>query len=988
MPHAPAQAQTCPTPVVANGFACTVPAGTTINVAPASAIGLRAIGAAGSITANGVTLNFTANGNRGAQAEGGGQITFNNSTLTGGTLNQRGFYALNAGSSIFAANSSIALTGNNSPGIWADAGSIFLNNVTISTAGGSSSAGLLVFRATGHGDVNGGSIITTGNGPSANAIAARDQGATLTVTGARLETSGTTAMGVVSDDGATVQLSASSVVTRGFNAIGLFSVVELAATQFARLSGVNLTVETFGDKAYGALAQQNNLTGPAVINLDSSSVTTRGTGSTGLLATTGGKVNASQTSVIAEGAAANGLWAKGSGSSVNLLNSSVSTSGFASHAAVAEAGGLITATGATLSVQGDGAMALYIAGDTGRASSAQLTGSTLTTASGPAVGVAGLGNVLLTNSTVRGAGEWLRVGTINDFAALTLPEASYAGVVHPDGIDPPGTLFAAPAPLASTPAVANIVLSGSNVTGSVFTAPGSISNLELRDNSTWTMTGNSSVTNLLNDPSLIQFTPPSGDPTLLSSYKTLTVMNYIGEGGIVGLNTYLGSDGSPSDRLIINGGGATGASLLSIAKTGGNGAVTAGNGILVVDALNGGSTQSGAFSLTTPVLAGPYQYSLFRGSRDASNPNAWFLRSTIDCAAPGAPSPPCGTSGGISPGPSPGPSPNPPQPTPPASIPNFRAEVSMYAAVPAMTLLYGRNLIDSLHQRVGDESDQRGKTGANLGWGRLIGMTGHRDSRDTIFGAGPSYGYEFLGVQAGHDLYRTERANGSRDQAGLYFAAGTARGDVTHFDRLRGNSNFDGYSLGGYWTHFGPGGWYVDAVLQGTWHTVTSHARRFLRPLETSGASVGGSLEVGYPFRLPSGFFIEPQAQVVYQRVFLDDAADSFADVRFRDVESMAGRIGARFGRTWALDGQRTMTAWLRPNIWHEFRGNPLTEFSSATGFIPFRANLGGTWGELNGGISGQITPATTVYANAAYQSRFEGKSFAYTGQVGLRVNW
>jgi hypothetical protein len=36
-----------------------------------------------------------------------------------------------------------------------------------------------------------------------------------------------------------------------------------------------------------------------------------------------------------------------------------------------------------------------------------------------------------------------------------------------------------------------------------------------------------------------------------------------------------------------------------------------------------------------------------------------------------------------------------------------------------------------------------------------------------------------------------------------------------------------------------------------------------------------------------------------------------------------------------------------RPNLWYEYLGNPKTEFSSADGFIPFRADLGGPWLEL-----------------------------------------
>ena len=75
-------------------------------------------------------------------------------------------------------------------------------------------------------------------------------------------------------------------------------------------------------------------------------------------------------------------------------------------------------------------------------------------------------------------------------------------------------------------------------------------------------------------------------------------------------------------------------------------------------------------------------------------------------------------------------------------------------------------------------------------------------------------------------------------------------------------------------------------------------------------------------------------------------------------------------------------------NLWNEFQGNPTTSFSSATGFVPFHADLGGLWGEINAGISGQVSSTTTLFANASYQSRFDGGGFAYTGKAGLRVNW
>ena len=68
-------------------------------------------------------------------------------------------------------------------------------------------------------------------------------------------------------------------------------------------------------------------------------------------------------------------------------------------------------------------------------------------------------------------------------------------------------------------AVASVNFDNSTLVGAVTTGAGSTSNMTLTD-STWNLTGNSNVTNLTNDPSVIAFAPPVGDPTLLSSYRT------------------------------------------------------------------------------------------------------------------------------------------------------------------------------------------------------------------------------------------------------------------------------------------------------------------------------------------------------------------------------------------------------------------------------------------------------------------------------------
>src|SRR5690606_17553631 len=122
-----------------------------------------------------------------------------------------------------------------------------------------------------------------------------------------------------------------------------------------------------------------------------------------------------------------------------------------------------------------------------------------------------------------------------------------------------------------------------------------------------------------------------------------------------------------------------------------------------------------------------------------------------------------------------------------------------------------------------------------------------------------------------------------------------------------------------------PNGWYIDAILQGTFYDISSSANRGLPRFKTEALGVAASLEGGYPVPLGNGWFIEPQAQLVYQNIHIDDASDVAAQIRFTDADSLLGRIGARLGRTWALDdsSRQLITAWIRPNLWKEFRGDP-----------------------------------------------------------------
>jgi outer membrane autotransporter protein len=565
---------------------------------------------------------------------------------------------------------------------------------------------------------------------------------------------------------------------------------------------------------------------------------------------------------------------------------------------------------------------------------------------------------------------------------------------------------------------ATFAASASTLTGRILTAAGSISNVSLTSGTTWNMDADSNVTALVNNASTINFTPPVG-----GVFKNLTVDgDYTGTAGTLVLNTHLGTDGSPSDKLIINGGTATGSTSMVIRNAAGAGALTTGDGILVVDAINGGTTATGAFALGGRVAAGAYEYTLHRsGAADAQD---WFLRSSytgpVDTpTSPANPSTPPG---------------EPPQaPVSPAApaTPNYRVEVPVDMAVPALANRFGLQMLGTYHDRVGEEyvgaetpakaqeiwckdparnfrctptaqqsavyADSASGTQRSLaGWGRIFGETGNVKSGNAGYGSfakhGPSYDFGMAGFQAGLDLYRNYNADGSHDTAGLYIGAGRVESDVNAvYGGHAGKVEMDGYSAGAYWTRKGASGWYVDAVVQGTWYDRIRARSASSETLRSNGWGLTASLEAGYPIALGSGWTIEPQAQIIYQRVSLDGGQDSFGLVNYDDTDAIYGRLGARLTKGWALSDGRQITTWARANIWHSFGADATTTFSSLTGLNPvaLKTDLGGTWAQFGAGISGQVTKNVSVFASGDYSMAMGGgKGQSVGGRVGLKVVW
>ena len=293
--------------------------------------------------------------------------------------------------------------------------------------------------------------------------------------------------------------------------------------------------------------------------------------------------------------------------------------------------------------------------------------------------------------------------------------------------------------------------------------------------------------------------------------------------------------------------------------------------------------------------------------------------------------------------------------------------------------------LGTFHERRGGQDIFTPADNFSAAWVRVFGQSVERDHEGTL---SPTIDGSLWGIQAGLDILRRESDSGHRDIAGLFLGYATLDADVTGFalgwnDLAVGDIDVNATSIGAYWTHIGPTGWYLDGVLMGSFYGGEGQSRRGVG-VDADGAGITASLEGGYPFTLSQTWRFEPQAQLVWQHQSLDDAASRFATVSFDTDDAVMGRIGAR------LEGEfQTSVGLLQPylkaNLWYDFSGSDTVSF----GVNPFMTDFGGTALELGGGIVASVSENISLYATADYTFDVDGEKYrALEGNVGLSVKW
>ena len=518
--------------------------------------------------------------------------------------------------------------------------------------------------------------------------------------------------------------------------------------------------------------------------------------------------------------------------------------------------------------------------------------------------------------------------------------------------------------------------------------------LDLDNKGIWNNTGNSVLTKLENKTGTIIFPQVSevnaGDK---DQYHTITVNgNYTG-GGLMRVNTVWNKDGtSYSDRVDIHGdvdGAPT--TVRTLNEKGIYGDVTLKeipiHSAVVVHVA--GKSSGNDFTGSAPTTnAGEAQ--LKKIDTTSGTDYAWTLTAQPKTPDPVVPVPP---------GPTVSDKPVPPAP-PIKEVPIYAEPVSGYMQMPTADMELGFTTVGTLHERRG-ENQTYNITGSNntaLGddqqqtWGRVLVKHLDKDGKKRLDTAGNQ-----SVLQIGHDFILDENEKtGTRRHIGGYVAYGHNENDFRDEyrakngyivdDHYTGKGRTDAVSVGGYGTFYGNNGGYVDLVGQVTYLRNKYNARSN-ESVHQNGWGAALSAETGKSFIVyGNNWFVEPQAQLVYQYLSLDDFNDRIRHVDQHDPSALRGRVGMRFGYNGDIrDNLPSSSFYGIANIWHDFV-NPK---SVDIGRDNLKEEYAKTWGEVGLGIQLPITRQSNFYSDIRYEKNFgSDKRKGFKGTMGYKYTW
>ncbi|WP_320338155.1 autotransporter outer membrane beta-barrel domain-containing protein [Enterobacter asburiae] len=435
--------------------------------------------------------------------------------------------------------------------------------------------------------------------------------------------------------------------------------------------------------------------------------------------------------------------------------------------------------------------------------------------------------------------------------------------------------------------------------------------------------------------------------------------NYVGNGGVLHLDTVLEGDDSATDKLLVNG-DTSGTTFVVVDNLGGSG-VQRVEGIEIVQ-VNGNS--GGEFVNNGRIVTGAYDYHVTRGQgRNSSN---WYLTSQI-------------SAGPVDP-----------------VVSAVRPESGSYTAnMAAANTLF----ITRLHERLGETQYTDALTGEKKVTSMWMRHAGGHNSWSDSSGQLDTQSNHYV-LQIGGEIASLSSNGFERLHLGVMSGYGHSDSNTRSSSTgYRSDGSVSGYSAGVYAT------WYSnDEMQQGAYADSWAQYSLFDNTVKGNGvqsesyksSGITGSLELGYTHKLSeftgskgsrTEWLIQPQAQAIWMGVKANDHVESNGT---RVTGEGDGNVQTRLGLRTFLKSHRTtnedkvpeLQPFLEVNWIHNTR-----DFGTTMDGVSIRQEGARNLGEIKTGIEGKVAPQLNIWGNVGVQVGNNGYNDS-SAMIGIRYNF
>lgn len=429
--------------------------------------------------------------------------------------------------------------------------------------------------------------------------------------------------------------------------------------------------------------------------------------------------------------------------------------------------------------------------------------------------------------------------------------------------------------------------------------------------------------------------------------------NYSAHSTVI-INTVLGDDSSPTDKLIVEGDTSAHTSL-HINNTGGKGALTD-NGIRVVEV---GGRSDGVFELDGRVAAGPYEYFLYKGGKYTPNDGDWYLRSAMLASSSGNPGH--------------------------RMLPAPRPETGAYLGNRLVTQnLFVHTMRDRFGE--GEQVSKQANTPSASTWIRTIGGKTRSHAAEDHINQDSTMAIVHMGGDIASRLRGTDQW-----RTGIMLGYGNARTTAkTAGIPASARGKVNGYSVGVYGTWYANSpqqpGPYLDAWVQYGWFNNRVHGDRLAD--ETYKSHMwSGSLEGGWAVLLNnrpnSPIFLEPQLQVVYRDYHAANHTEKTGmAVHGFNQHDVSTRLGLRlYGH--GLFNTAQIKPFIEANWWYNHAERGYMRFDQ----LQIRQDTPKNLAELKLGVQAQLAKQWNLWASIGGQ-KGQNRYHHVEGALSLQYVW